>query len=497
MTSLLRETPLTPEQRDYVETIRVSGDTLLTIINDILDFSKIESGKLELEEQPFSLRDCVEETLDLVAPKANEKQLELAYIMDHSTPPFIVGDVTRLRQILVNLINNAIKFTEAGEVVLSISSRPMAGQVSRQQLHFRVKDTGIGIPADRLHRLFQSFSQVDASTTRKYGGTGLGLAISKQLSELMGGTMWVESDGPGTGSTFHFTIEAELGPNPKQVTPAEGLPTLLDKRALIVDDNRTNRRILEQYLRNWNMQAQAVDSGAAALELLNQGVAFDIAILDMQMPEMDGVMLGTAIRKLPLHSKMPLVMLTSLGQAPKSSDVSFDANLSKPIKPSLLFNALAMLLTHRSLPAKKVPAADSSSKAPELKHHLSILLAEDNVVNQKVALRLLERNGYRADVAANGIEVLEALRRQHYDVVLMDVQMPEMDGVEATHRIRQQFPPEVQPRIIAMTANALEGDREIYLDEGMDDYVSKPVRIDELLAALERCQVLDTAPETE
>jgi CheY-like chemotaxis protein len=285
------------------------------------------------------------------------------------------------------------------------------------------------------------------------------------------------------------------------LAPAEGLSALLNKRALIVDDNRTNRRILEQYLHNWNMQAQAVESGAAALDLLNQGAVFDVAILDMQMPEMDGVMLGGAIRKLPACTGLPLVMLTSLGHIAKSNEFTFDANLSKPIKPSLLFNALANLFAHRPIPAQPAARTSPFADGPKPDRNLRILLAEDNMVNQKVALRLLERNGYRADVAANGLEVLDALRRQPYDVVLMDVQMPEMDGVEATHRIRRQFPPDVQPRIIAMTANALEGDREIYLDEGMDDYVSKPVRVGELQAALERCQPVgstgSTSPEAE
>jgi signal transduction histidine kinase/DNA-binding response OmpR family regulator len=492
MTSLLRDTPLNPEQQDYVETIRMSGDTLLTIINDILDFSKIESGKLELEEHPFSLRDCVEETLDLVAPKAVEKGIELAYMMDNSTPPFIIGDVTRMRQILVNLLNNGIKFTEEGEVVVSISSRSVDDSNTLQKLHFQVKDTGIGIPADRLYRLFQSFSQVDASTTRKYGGTGLGLAISKQLSELMGGTMWVESDGPGHGSTFHFTIQAEIGSNPEELAPADVLPALFDKRVLIVDDNRTNRRILEQYVRSWNMQPQLAVSGPEALELLEQNQSFDVAILDMQMPEMDGVMLAEAIRKLPKHTNMPLVMLTSLGNTAKNSD--FRLQLAKPIKPSLLFNAMAQIFARHPVPTRQtLPASPFVDDKAEVRP-IRILLAEDNVVNQKVALRLLERSGYSADVAANGLEVLESLRRQPYDVVLMDVQMPEMDGVEATHRIRRQFPPDRQPRIIAMTANALEGDRELYIEEGMDDYVSKPVRIDELKAALERSR---TAAEAE
>jgi len=487
MTSLLLDTPLTPEQRDYAETIRSSGDALLSIINAILDFSKIEAGKLELEQQPFDLRECLEESLDLLAPKAAEKGLELAYLLDPDTPGALVGDVTRLRQILVNLLSNAVKFTHQGEVVITVTSRPLGGR--RYEVHFAVRDTGIGIPPDRRDRLFQSFSQVDASTTRRYGGTGLGLAISKRLSELMGGTMWVESE-VGQGSTFHFTILAEAAPGYGRTYLDRPQPQLVGKRLLIVDDNATNRRILTMQARSWGMLPRGAASGPQALEWIQQGDPFDVAILDMQMPEMDGLALATEIRKFRDAQTLPLVMLTSLGQHGEISAANgnFAAILAKPVKSSQLYDALVGLFADQ--PIRFGEATNQGLFDSQIGQHrpLRILLAEDNVVNQKVALRILEKLGYRADVAANGLEVLEALERQPYDVVLMDVQMPEMDGLEATRRLRQRWPEGQRPWIIAMTAGAMEKDREQCLAAGMDDYISKPVRIEELTRALSRCR---------
>ncbi|MCK6624345.1 MAG: PAS domain S-box protein [Anaerolineae bacterium] len=523
MTSLLLDTPLSAEQADFAETIRTGGDTLLTIINDILDFSKIEAGKLELEQQPFELRQCIEEALDLVAVKAAEKKLELAYMIEDSTPSGIISDVTRLRQILVNLLNNAVKFTERGEVVVEVkaegrrmkdeSSSSLILHPSSFILHFSVRDTGLGIPAERMDRLFRSFSQVDASTTRKYGGTGLGLTISQRLSEIMGGRMWVESAGiPGEGSTFHFTITAAAAPNPPRVYLAGQQPELSGKKVLIVDDNATNRLILTRQTQAWSMLPYAASSGAEALAWLGRGDSFDLAILDMQMPEMDGLTLAAEIRRLEegrgagergrrgeiqskienQKSKMPLVMLTSLGYRERNepaAPVEFAAFLTKPVKPWQLYNTL--LGVFQDQPVKKAtngtqPAALETGLGQD--HPLRILLAEDNVVNQKVALRMLERLGYRADVAANGLEVLQALQRQPYDVVLMDLQMPEMDGLEATAHIQAQWPAGQRPWIIAMTANALQGDRERCLDTGMHDYISKPVRPEALAEALRRCQ---------
>jgi signal transduction histidine kinase/DNA-binding response OmpR family regulator/HPt (histidine-containing phosphotransfer) domain-containing protein len=501
MTSLLQDTDLDAEQQDFAETIRTSGEALLTIINDILDFSKIEADKLELEDQPFDLRACVESSLDLLATGAAEKGLDLAYQITPETPEAIVGDVTRLRQILVNLLSNAVKFTERGEVVLSVSSEQVSSRgpdeaAGTHLLHFAVRDTGIGIPPERMDRLFQSFSQVDASTTRRYGGTGLGLAISKRLSEMMGGTMWVEST-PGQGSAFHFSIRAQAAPAPARAYLDEIQPALQDKRILIVDDNATNRRILSRQVELWQMHSQAVGSPIEALDLLRSSSSFDVVILDMQMPVMDGVTLAREIQKLPPPvSSVPLVMLTSLGRSEVKEDMDlFAAFLTKPIKPSSLFDALVGIFTGQStrVLAREAKAAVQFDAQMGQQWPLRILLAEDNATNQKLALRILARMGYKADVAANGLEVLDALRRQLYDVVLMDVQMPEMDGLEATRSLRREFSDDRQPRVVAMTANAMQGDRELCLAAGMDDYVSKPIRIEELVEALSKSQPLATS----
>lgn len=482
LTSLLLDTPLTPEQLDYVETTRRSGDTLLAIINDILDFSKIEADRLELEKQPFNLQECVEEALDLVASAAAGKGLDLVADIDPAMPILFEGDVTRLRQILVNLVNNAVKFTNQGEVVVLSHGRILSDTL--YEVHLTVRDTGIGIPADRMNRLFRSFSQVDASTTREYGGTGLGLAISKRLAELMGGEMWVESEY-GKGSAFHFTIIlGRIAEQPDQ-SPAEGQDYLKERRLLIVDDNETNRMILQRQAEAWQMIPQTFASGEEVLAAFKQGATFDVAILDMQMPVMDGAMLAKHIRA--IHQKLPLILLTSLGQREIESIELFDAYLNKPVKSSPLFDTLVHVFSKHHKVTKRVTTANQFDATMGEKHPLRILLTEDNAINQKVALRILERLGYRADVAGNGLESLEALQRQHYDVVLMDVQMPGMDGLEATQCIRYDWAEDKQPYIIAMTANALAGDREKYLAHGMDDYVSKPVRVEELVSALYRC----------
>jgi CheY-like chemotaxis protein len=485
MSGLLLTTDLTPTQRDFAETIRQSGDALLTIINDILDFSKIEAAKLELEQQPFDLRACIESALDLLAQRASEKGLELAYLVDDGVPPVVVGDITRLRQILVNLLGNAVKFTEAGEVVVDVTSRPLEGQ--RHELRFAVRDTGIGIPADRTDRLFRSFSQVDASTTRRYGGTGLGLAISKRLSEMMGGTMWVESEEK-KGSTFQFTIVAEAASSVAQPQPQLAVPQLAGKRLLIVDDNATNRKILALQVESWKMAARTTGSPREALDWIRRDEPFDAAILDLNMPDMDGLELATEIRGRRDAQTLPLILLSSLGPAPVDPRAgAFAEVLTKPIKPSRLHDALMTVFVGR-VPIGQAPRVE----APAVDGHLGerlplrLLLAEDNAVNQKVALLNLERMGYGADIAGNGLEVLQALERQPYDVILMDVQMPEMDGLDATRHVRSDFPRARQPRIIAMTANASPEDREKCLEAGMDDYVSKPIQVEELETALER-----------
>ncbi len=496
MTGLLLETELTRQQSDFVETIRNSGETLLTIINDILDFSKIESGKLELEEQPFNLRTSIEESLDLLAPRATEKGLELAYLIDQKTPIAIVGDITRLRQILVNLLSNAVKFTTTGEVTVSVTSKLVTTQTTNNEqqnyeIQFAVKDTGIGIPADRLDRLFKPFSQVDSSTSRHFGGTGLGLVICKRLSEMMGGTIWVESHA-GKGSTFYFTVVTQACYIDDEIDLEVRQPQLEGKRVLIVDDNATNRQILTLQGEFWGMISRAVESGAEALEFLRDGEYFDLAILDMQMPKMDGLTLASEIRQLRNYEELPLVMLTSMGkpETPTQIDeIKFAAFLTKPIKQSQLHDILVQVMggkpikVRSSCPISPQIDPDMASRLP-----LRILLAEDNVVNQQVGLHLLRRLGYRADVAGNGLEVIEALRRQFYDVVFMDVQMPEMDGLTAAKYICEEWSIYQRPRIVAMTANAMTGDREICLQAGMDDYISKPIRIEELVRALNQCQ---------
>jgi PAS domain S-box-containing protein len=488
MTSLLLDSPLTADQRDFAETIRQSGDALLTIINDILDFSKIESGRLVLERETFSLRDCVDGALDLMATKAAEKRLDLLYEIGDGVPGMVRGDSTRLRQIIVNLLGNALKFTERGEVVLTVRAHPAdAGQV---ELTFAVSDTGIGIPTEAINRLFQSFTQVDASTTRKFGGTGLGLAISKHLAEMMGGHMWVESE-EGKGSVFYFTILAEAVASKPRPYLNGGKVYLAGKRLLIVDDNATNRRILTTLAANWGMSAHAAASGPEALEWLRAGEVFDVAILDMQMPDMDGVMLGQEIRKLRTPETLPMLLLSSLGQPELVTDKTlFSCNLTKPTKPSQLFDALADIFAWEApVPVSVMQKMQGAVAAVDFKMTERLLLAEDNTVNQKVALFMLQKLGYRADVAANGHEVLQAVGRQRYDIILMDVQMPEMDGLEASRRIVAATPDSRnRPWIIALTANAMHGDREMCLSAGMDDYISKPVKTEELAAALSRAR---------
>ena len=579
MTGLLLNTRLTREQCDFVETIRSSGDALLTLINDILDFSKIESGKLDLEEHPFDIRTCIEESLDLVAAKAAQKKLELGYLIDRTVPATAIGDSARLRQILINLLSNAVKFTEAGEVVVSATAKKISVPVINDEsainevyeIQFAVKDTGIGIPGDRMDRLFKSFSQVDSSTSRQYGGTGLGLAISKRLAQMMGGRMWVESMGslagnppadfqaavfdleseesceiaekygspnsvlssqPGgqnpkpIGSTFYFSTIVSACNSSLPVNLSNSQPALAGKRVLIVDDNATNRQILTLQAQSWGMVPRASASARLALDWLAAKEEFDLAVLDMQMPEMDGLTLAAQIRQYPDCQKLPLVMLTSIGRQEINTpaiEVDFAAFLNKPIKQSQLYNVLINIFGEQAteIRVQRTFVGPFVQTIPmlALQLPLRILLADDHLVNQKVALQILQRMGYRADVAGNGIEVLEALRRQPYDVVLMDVQMPEMDGLEATRRIREQFcadlttenstgeseisptdeqssnrksPIEnlkpIKPWIVAMTANAMQGDREECMAAGMDDYLSKPIAIEELVRALSACQ---------
>jgi signal transduction histidine kinase/CheY-like chemotaxis protein len=480
MTGLLLETDLKSEQRDFLETIQKSGNGLLTIINDILDFSKIDGEKLELESHPFDLRGCIEDSLDLVAARAAEKGLELAYFLEDGFPEKVVGDVTRLRQVLVNLLGNAVKFTEKGEVTLSASSKPV--EEGKIELHFAVKDTGIGISLENQGKLFQSFTQVDSSITRNYGGTGLGLAISWKLVELMGGRIWTESE-EGKGSTFYFTITAE-SPSFKEETPDS---KLAGKRVLVVDDIDSARKMLVTSARSMNLVASMSSSLAEARAKL-EGETFDIVILDTVMKDLDGRDLARDIKS-GKYGPARLLLLAPVGYR-TTSKVQADGWLTKPVRSLALRNILIKLVSPREL--EKVKAEIAGPNAADMKQEqqkqqqlsLRILMAEDNPVNQKVALSMLKKLGYKADVATNGLEVLQALQIKPYDVVLMDVQMPEMDGLEATRSIRRSG---LNTRIIAMTAHALEGDREECLQAGMNEYITKPISMEELRKVLEVC----------
>ncbi|WP_202219678.1 response regulator [Okeania sp. KiyG1] len=611
MTGLLLDTPLKTDQKDFVETIRSSGDALLTLINDILDFSKIESEKLDLEANPFDLQNCLEESINLLAAKASEKNLELVYFIAPETPTTIIGDITRVRQILVNLLSNAVKFTSHGEVLVSVSSRrveileegrrkkeegrgkeeegrgkeeerekneerrnkeeegvirnkwmgtqtstnfqhPVDGGVLNPkekdnlraknysefnscdifpvyEIQFSVRDTGIGIPATRMNRLFKSFSQVDSSTSREYGGTGLGLVISKKLAEMMGGQMWVESMGgvagnppagyklldekleyvnERSGSSFNFTIVAECS---VQTVKDKLIKTnyldnnqdkLIDKRILIVDDNSTNRKILLKQTESWGMIVSTAENATHALDLIAKNHKFDLAIIDMQMPKIDGLTLAKTIRQNPNYQDLPLVILTSFGrQEINLSHQLFAAIINKPVKQSQLYEVLLNIFSGKGI---EIRITNNNSKwnsqtIPLLAKQLPlrILLADDHLVNQKVALQILQRMGYRADVVSNGLEVLEAVFSVPYDVVLMDVQMPLMDGLKAARRIRQEYEnatkhsetvSQPRPRIIAMTANAMQGDREECIAAGMDDYISKPIKMEQLIEALSKAK---------
>ena len=496
MTGLLLDSELTIEQRDFAETIQSSGDALLTIINDILDFSKIEAGKLQFETLDFDLNNAVESAVELLAERAHEKRIELASLIDSDLPTALRGDPGRLRQVLTNLIGNALKFTELGEVV--VRARKESENDDSVVVRFTISDTGIGIPAAAQAKLFHAFTQADGSTTRKYGGTGLGLAISKQLVELMGGEIGVNSV-PGKGSTFWFTgrFSKQLKPALELQTKVAGLENL---RALIVDDNASNRTILSHQFDSWGMIHQEADSGMKALELLHtavaQGVPYDLAVLDLMMPEMDGLELARTIKCDSALAGMHLVLLTSYGQRGDSGiarEAGVAAYLTKPVRQSQLFNCLTNVINEPMVLGEQWQPADSTAglvtrHVPGERIVMSdklILLAEDNVVNQKVAVRQLLKLGYRADAVANGREALEALTRIPYDLVLMDCHMPELDGYEATAEIRRREGTSKHTPIVAMTANALQGDREKCIAAGMDDYVSKPCRPEELQTVFE------------
>ncbi len=475
MSDLLLQMDLKIEQRDYLETIRSSGNALLAIINDILDYSKIDGDKLKLEILPFDLAGCIEVSMDLVAAKAAEKGLELTYFQEDDVPTMLIGDEIRLRQILINLLGNAVKFTEKGEVVLSVSSTPWHGD--KVLLHFTVKDTGIGISQVNLGKLFQSFTQVDSSTTRYYGGTGLGLAISRKLVEMMGGEIYVEST-PGKGSTFYFTILCDASVQYKATLPDDLI--LAGKNVLIVEGSESVRNMLSKAVMSWKMNVAAIAGGKEAAEILERE-KYDYVIIDAFLPDTDR---GLLLRQIKTMQSRPFIVMISHMGSKVERDSSVSGWLSKPVKPLQLKRLLVNLLLPES---QEIKAAEVQLPIPERRNDLLILLAEDNPVNQKVALSMLKRLDYKADVANNGLGVLSSLERKAYDVILMDIQMPDMDGLDATRSIREQRMKK-HPYIIAMTAYALDGDREEFLKAGMDDYLSKPIRIEELKLALEKCE---------
>jgi PAS domain S-box-containing protein len=489
MTGLLLDTDLDDQQRDFVETVRDSGESLLTVINDILDFSKIEAGDVELESQPFELRDCVESALSLVALAASKKGLELVAQVEENCPAVVVGDATRFRQVIVNLLSNAVKFTDLGEVVVEIAATAEPGSDSGPvQVRVAVRDTGIGIPANRIDRLFKAFSQIDASTTRIYGGTGLGLAISRKLARALGGDLQVESQ-VGEGSTFTFTAVLQSAPDRRLPSAPAKIESLVGKSVLIVDDNATNRRMLRLLLESWEMSCVEAAHPAEALNLLTEGTPVDVAILDLHMPTMDGQELAIAVRDLPAGRDLPMILMSSLQSRPSATrDRLFAAMLTKPVKAKVLREKLLMSLapieaTLRNIETTGGRREDDAPLSPSVP--LRILLAEDNLINQQVAQLMLAKLGHRVDTVSNGLEAVEAIRRIPYDVVLMDMQMPEMDGLTATRTIRSGSPAEQTVPIIAMTASALLEDRAACIRAGMNGYLTKPVRLAELAAALD------------
>lgn len=495
MTRLLTETPLNTEQREFVHTIQVSGNTLLTVINEILDYSRIESGRMELEEEPLSVAEVVEESLEIVAERAREKGLELVSEVSPEVPRMIFGDVTRLRQIVTNLVGNAVKFTERGEVLVKLSRSRAETEDTPAEIAIEVRDTGIGIPEDRIPMLFSPFSQADASTTRKYGGTGLGLAISKRLTEMMEGRISVESE-VGKGSSFRLTIEARSAPD-SQPRPAPEPTNLRGKRILVVDDNATNRRVLCSQLEAWGFKALSTEGAIQALDALGHEIDFDLAILDLHMPDVDGMTLARQIRELPRSRDLPLILLSSsLVLNEDDPERLFTARVMKPARQSRLYDAI-MEAFGTAVPARAVDETVTGPNRIADRAPLRILVADDNEINRNVASLVFRRFGYQVDFAVNGQEAVEevtlhALSAEHddpYDLVFMDVHMPEMDGLEATQAIRQhaaERPEKYWPRVVAMTADAMQEDRQICLDAGMDDYLTKPLDFEAVQAVIEQ-----------
>ncbi|MHB8056111.1 MAG: response regulator, partial [Candidatus Aminicenantales bacterium] len=489
MTELALETDLSTEQREYMEAVQFSAASLMSIINDILDFSKIEAKKIELESIPFRLRDTIHAMISGVALLAEKKGLELAYDIPPEVPDRVKGDPGRLRQILTNLLSNSIKFTPRGEVVVNVAlEEKLADKV---RLHVRVRDTGIGIPADKLKLIFAPFTQADSSTTRIYGGTGLGLAITSQLVALMGGNIWVESELE-KGSTFHFTLSLDLQTAIEEQPVPARYEDLVNLPVLVVDDNSTNRHILQDMLTQWGLKPTLAESGEKALQLLRESLASDkrfrFVITDANMPVMDGFELASEIKKIPDYADIQIMMLSSAGLRGDSAhcrELGLTAYLTKPVKPALLLDAIMLALG--TSPEKRAEAPLITRHSLNQVHtRYSILLAEDNIINQKLAVRILENRGHRVTIAGNGAEALEMLNRDRFDVVLMDVQMPVLDGLQATAEIRRrELATGTHVPIIAMTAHAMTGDREKCISVGMDDYVSKPLKPLDLLKTIQ------------
>ncbi len=484
MTSLLLDTKITPEQHNFLETLRISADNLMSIINDILDFSKIEADKLVLDENPFELRRCIEEALDIYAMKAIEKGVDLLYMLQPEAPPYLVGDMKRLRQILGNLINNAIKFTDAGEIFISVEKRSQTDNIC--ELLFSVKDSGIGIQKEKLALIFDAFTQGESFVSRRYGGTGLGLALARHIVGLMGGTVWAES-APGKGSTFYFTVKLKIAETPTTKLYIRGqIPELKGSKVLIVDSDSASRQIFSVQFDAWGMKAIVASTAKEALQTVeSEETSFDLGIIDMQITGSSGVELAQAIREVPFKGDMPFILVSSVGKVTELPKGLFDAQLSKPVKLTDLFElVLGVMSENRN--RKKNIADHSVDKKLADKLPLKILLAEDNFTNQELVVSLMRKMGYTIDVAENGKKALEFLEHKTYDIILMDVQMPVMNGLEATQAIIEKYPKNEQPFIIAITANAMHGDKERFLEAGMVDYLSKPIRFKDVQEVLIR-----------
>jgi len=474
MTSLLLDTKITPEQHNYLETLRISADNLMSIINDILDFSKIEADKLMLDESSFELRKCIEEALDIYAIKAIEKGIDLLYMLQPEAPPFLIGDMKRLRQVLGNLINNAIKFTDEGEIFISVEKKSQTNEYC--ELLFSVKDSGIGIQKEKLSLIFEAFTQGESFVSRRYGGTGLGLAIARHMVGLMGGKIWAEST-PGKGATFFFTVKLKIADTPTTKLYIRGqIPELRGSRVLIVDSDQTSRQIFTVQFEAWGMKAFTASSAKEAIRIIdNEEAYFDLGILDMQASGLNGIELAQTIREIPFKGDMPFILVSSVGKVNDLPKGLFDAQLTKPVKLTDLFELVLSVMSENRNRKKNI-ADHSVDKKLSDKLPLSILLAEDNFTNQELVVTLMRKMGYSIDAVENGRKALEIMEHKSFDIILMDVQMPVMNGLEATQAIIEKYPEDVRPHIIAITANAMPGDRERFLEAGMVDYLSKPIR---------------------